>query len=525
MKYDYDIVFCAIPYSEVSQMYSAPAILKSIVEHEGFKAKAHDFGIDLYKFCEHKFEKFSTIQNYFINDDDSLNKEDRAMLDEFYQLIIQWLKDHPARFIGLSVFSFYTHKCCIELLRLIKQAGIESKIVLGGRGCKVPISWNHSAEVVLGKQDTKTYFGKLLVNEGLADHVIIGDGEDAVINLLKGKEVKLENTTDTFAYPVPDYSDYEVDAYKWDDNGPMIPITGSKGCVRNCDFCDVRFHFGKYQFRTGENIANEMISLNKKHGYRKFQFTDSLVNGSLKVMKEFCVVMAKHNDSNPGNKIYWNGQYICRPLGQTPEEIYPLMKRAGGEGLTVGAESGSIHVLSHMNKKTTSLALFAEMEMFQKYGLTCSLLTFIGHWAEKHENFIEHCKMLVDLVPYIKSGTVSAISLGIPAMLFPGTPAMKEVDRGDVVRLENHKPEVFWYAKYNPQNTFKERAIRRLIVYQIAARLGIPASNELDYIMGLNTMIKQGYKKINDFYEKCRRDSTQLRTSNDLAGSRAKISN
>ena len=85
---------------------------------------------------------------------------------------------------------------------------------------------------------------------------------------------------------MPDYSDYEIDQYMWDKSGPMIPITGSKGCVRNCDFCDVRFQFGKYQFRTGKDIAKEMISLSQKHGYRKFQFTDSLVNGSLKVMKD-----------------------------------------------------------------------------------------------------------------------------------------------------------------------------------------------------------------------------------------------
>ena len=306
---------------------------------------------------------------------------------------------------------------------------------------------------------------------------------------------------DTFEYPVPDYSDYEIDQYKWDDDGPMIPITGSKGCVRNCDFCDVRFQFGKYQFRTGKDIANEMISLSKKHGYRKFQFTDSLVNGSLKVLKEFCAIMAEYNESNPDKNIIWNGQYICRPLGQTPEEVYALMKRSGAKGLTVGAESGSIHVLSHMNKKTTSLALFAELQMFQKYGLDCALLTFVGHWSEQHEHFLEHCKMLVDVVPYVKSGTVSSISLGVTALLLPGTPATKEVEQGDIIQHKSYRPEVIWHAKYNPKNTFKERAMRRLIVYGISQRLGLPLSNELEYLLLLKTQIKQGHEKINDFYK------------------------
>ena len=58
-----DIVFCTIPYSEVSQVYSAPAILKSIVEHEGFTARTHDFGIDLFRACGKDFERFNQVQN------------------------------------------------------------------------------------------------------------------------------------------------------------------------------------------------------------------------------------------------------------------------------------------------------------------------------------------------------------------------------------------------------------------------------------------------------------------------------
>ena len=500
MKHDYDIVFISIPYSEISQMYSAPAILKSIVEHEGFKSKARDFGVDLYRVCERDFSRFNTIQNYFINDEQILEKEDLALLDEFYDLMINWLKTHTAKYIGISVFSFYTHKCTLELLKRIKDEGIESKIVLGGRGAKVPITYSTVLFDEANKRDTKKYFGQLMVDEGLAHHVIIGDGEDAIIKLLNNQEFTLENQVDTFDYPVPDYSDYEMDEYEWNEEGIMIPITGSKGCVRNCDFCDIRFQFGKYQFRTGKDIANEMISLSQKHGYRKFQFTDSLVNGSLKVLREFCEIMAEYNDANPDKKIIWTGQYICRPIGQTPEEIYPLLYRAGATGMTVGAESGSIHVLSHMNKKTTSLALFAELVMFQKYGLRCSLLTFVGHWAEEHEHFLEHCKMLVDIAPYVYSGTVSSVSLGVTAMLLPGTPATKEVEKGDIIQSE-YRPEVFWWAKYNPKNTFKERVMRRLMVYEISQRLGLPLSNELEYLLGLNTLIKQGHEKINEFYQ------------------------
>ena len=135
------------------------------------------------------------------------------------------------------------------------------------------------------------------------------------------------------------------------------------------------------------------------------------------------------------------------------------------------------------------------------YGLDCALLTFVGHWSEQHEHSLEHCKMLVDVVPYVKSGTVSSISLGVTALLLPGTPATKEVEQGDIIQHKSYRPEVIWHAKYNPKNTFKERAMRRLIVYGISQRLGLPLSNELEYLLLLKTQIKQGYEKINDFYK------------------------
>ena len=120
-------------------------------------------------------------------------------------------------------------------------------------------------------------------------------------------------------------------------------------------------------------------------------------------------------------------------------------------------------------------------------------------------------------------GTVKFVEC--PSQHFSSTTQGRTIQNQDIVRLENHKPEAIWYVKYNPQNTFKERVLRRLMVYEIATHLNIPVSNELEHIMALNVMIKQGYEKINDFYEKCRRDSSQLQTSDGLVNSRTKINN
>ena len=95
-----------------------------------------------------------------------------------------------------------------------------------------------------------------------------------------------------------------------------------------------------------------------------------------------------------------------------PEELYDLMYRSGVDSLTIGAESGSNNVLKKMNKKTTVEALYDELIMFEKYKIRCVLLTFVGHWEETWQDFLEHCRMFIKILPYVRSSTISAIIFG-----------------------------------------------------------------------------------------------------------------
>jgi len=482
----------------MDQIYSAPAILKSILTENGYTAKTKDFGIDLLELCDNNADLFLKVQSYFTSPKNPLSNKEQQILDQFYQEIVNYFKNNPSKYIGFSIFSVLTHKSIIEIARLIRENNIDSKIVVGGRGAKVTIFGNAQPLLKLNSLDKVQPFGQLLVQKKIVDHCIIGDGEDAILNLIENKPLQQNYVAETFEYPLPDYSDYEFDKYLWENNEIMFPITGSRGCVRKCDFCDIQYQFGKYKYRSGQDIANEMIKLSSIHGYRKFQFTDSLVNGGLKPLEEFCEILADFNEHHPDHSIRWNGQYVCRPEEHMPERFYPLMARAGAHGLTIGAESGSDHVLEHMNKKTTVDALLYELNLFEKYGITCNLLTFIGHWAETEEDFVEHCRMLVDIAPYAHSGTVSGVNLGMPAQILPGTPSVQEVERGDIIASE-FNPEMIWSATYNTKNTFKERVRRRIIVHQLARKLKLPLTDELNNLTLVLETIKHEYNQINQF--------------------------
>lgn len=496
----YDIIFCSLPYSNLDHINSAPAILKGVSVSNGFSAKTVDFGCQLFNQLNRKFDTFQQTQVYFITPVDN-NFKNYSFIEKFYDDCIEFFTKNPSEYIALSVFSFYTHRCVYELCKKIRESGIKSKIVLGGRGAKANTYENIANILGLKGKERLLGFGELLRQKKLADVVIIGDGEDAILELLQTKKVSdTSYTSDEFKSPIPDYLDYNFSDYMFTDE-IVLPVTGSKGCVRDCDFCDVKFHFGKYKYRSGSDIANELISVSSKYNVYKFQFTDSLVNGGLKPFKEFLEVLADHNLRNPEKKITWNGQYICRPYQEVPVDLYRLMRDSGAHGLVVGAESGSNNVLKAMDKKTTVEALLTELENFRNFNITCVILTMVGHWSETWEDFVDHCKMLVNLAPYIRSGTISSIALGQPYMLLDGTPSMFNHKLNNVV-YDNFDPKNNWLNLNNPDNTLKERIYRRLIVQKICKKLNMPTVVDEEHLLQLIFQIDINFKEINDFFTK-----------------------
>ena len=496
-----DILFCSLPYTNLDYIYNAPAILKGVVVANGYRAHTRDLGVELFKFCNSDLEKFYRVQQYFLTD----NSEHTDLIDEFYNKFIDSIKDDPPRYIGFSVLSFQTHTAVWEIVQKIRKANIDTKIVVGGRGLESHFRSFRHVKSLFPVREKIMRFDQLLVYQNFVDHVIIGDGEDAVLALLEGK-VDFDNTkSDQFKAPIPDYSDYDLSSYQFPNNEIVWPIVGSKGCVRNCDFCDVERLFGKYRYRSGTDIATEMISMEAAIGAKNFTFTDSLVNGAYKPFLEFLDCIGDHNLNHPEKAIVWDGNYICREPEQVPKNFYKKLAQSGARKLTIGAESGSNYVLGKMNKKTTVEALFSELEQFQLHGIKdCLLLLMVGHWSERHVDFVKHCEMLVRLVPYFGSGTVANIRVGVPAHL-------EHIPPGIVKSIMF--PHMIYYCKFNPDNTITEKIWRQLTIVKLARRLGILSNSFLvgDLTMSLNLLdhVENSNKFYSEFFDEPRQSEAK----------------
>ena len=497
-----DILFLSVPVLDLQYPPSSAAVLKACIKQAGYSARVIDTNILLKDICEQEFgdvsNEFETISKGGIADNfvESLFDNHCKLVQQWLDRVVQDIKDYNPAWLGISIFSYKSHKAALLVALTIKQKFPDIQIVVGGRGASsYPFGPDFTAfkdkfkELV--NKDVSDTMGGSLLSAGIVDSFIDGDAEQEIINLLSTSASRLSGnikTLDLETVPPSDYDDFDLEKYEY-VNEPTLSITGSKGCVRQCTFCDIPVLWPKFKFRSGAHIAKEMIALNERYSVNKFYMSDSLVNGSLVAFKDFLRTMADYNTQNPTNTIRWVGQYITRPVHQVHqvENYYDLLATSGAEGLTIGVESGSDAVREHMRKKFSTFDIDTELAEFDKRSITCVLLFFSCYPTETWQDFVDTAKMLIRYQKYCASGTVYKLTLGIPYTHHRNTPLWNMQEK---IELEyNESSDIMWLLKDNPDLTFHERIRRRLILQELCFALALPLSrnaaelNQLKYTL------------------------------------------
>ena len=511
-----DLLVVSVPVLDLQYPPSSPAVIKSCAKAAGFSSHTLDLNLLLKKICGND-NNFYAIQYNFENVDpgvvdtrdtiDAFFDNDKDILKLWVKESIDQIKSYAPRWLGISVFSYKSHKATLALCIEVKKQLPNIKIVLGGRGAS---SYALGPDHDYFYQRIQAFFGpypglnfsETLLHYGIVDNIIQGDGEQAIIDLLNGtaESNTYANVDDINLEVVPyvDFDDYELDQYNY-INEPTIPITGSKGCVRKCTFCDIPVLWPKFKFRSGEHIAKEMIHLYNKHGVKKFYMSDSLVNGSMQAFTDFVTVLAEHNRQYPNKAIKWVGQYITRPISNSlNDHYYDLLKASGGEGLTIGVESGSDAVRAHMKKQFRTVDIDAELEQFDRRGIVCVLLFFSCYPTERWEDFLDTVNMFIRYQQYCATGTVYKLTLGTPYTHHPQTPLW---NMQDDIGLES-KPgsDILWRLNKNKELTFIERIRRRLILQEVATALKLPMSRNSAELTQLANSLELHKKDINEYF-------------------------
>lgn len=376
MSFGTDLLICILPKQSPEAPTAGPPILKAHLQAHGFTCKVEDLNIELYD----AFKRRDQHLRYWYQDDSiwvgdsSENTEDFiALMKQYHATIDQWISRwkrlRPKR-IGFSMLSHFARQMAIYLSERVRQRLPGTEIIWGGAYIGPWVKWH-------ARQNT-------------IDHFVYGDAEESLVSLMKGQihipgvDNFKNNQFDLEKMMMPDYSDIRWDLYD-DDDRDTIYVTGSRGCVKNCTFCNVADIWPKYKFRSGEHIAREIIHLREQYQRRTFHFTDSLINGSMTAFRDMMQTLAAYRRLG-AQDWHWTSQYIIRSPSQSPESDFAMMRDSGCNWLDIGVESFSESVRWHMGKKFTDNDLWFSLEMMSKHGIGGSLLTFVGYPTETEED-------------------------------------------------------------------------------------------------------------------------------------------
>jgi radical SAM superfamily enzyme YgiQ (UPF0313 family) len=231
----------------------------------------------------------------------------------------------------------------IKCAEIIKKINPNSTVIIGG----VHASLNPSDALNID------YF----------DHVICGEGEIAILNILNNiKDDKVNERlirgTSVDLTEIPNinrdlfnHTEGEmIHPFIEEQEIPSATIITSRGCPYNCNFCqpaEREIFGGKVRLRHINDVVKELIEIKAKYGLESFLIHDDLFLIGKKRLDKF-IELYKKSGLKADFYIQGRADLIIKYQKQIKE-----LSHIGLKGILIGFESGSDRVLKFINKDVT----------------------------------------------------------------------------------------------------------------------------------------------------------------------------
>ena len=469
-----DLLLLNVPRISLVYPPAGTSLLKGVVQQQGYSCIVKDTNFELLNSIENE-DNFETITNYFTIPNAEITPDCWAIIDKWYSELTEYILDLNPRFVGISVFTFECQRATQELCSRLRKC-YTGEIIIGGAGLSTT-----------GIATQINDFGNKLKSDNLVDYFVRGEGEYALVDILNeatGPGINNDNYVqieDLNSLSFPDYDDVIDYKYHYAIGRTTLPVTTSRGCVRRCSFCDIHAFWKKYTYRSGENVAQEMVHHYEKYGVKDFFFTDSLINGSLKSFRDLCRILVDYYRENnlPERFFSWGGQWIVRTPKQLLPEDYALAAQSGMNGLAMGIESLSEQIRIDMNKAFKNTDLDYTLEQFRLNNMNCYFLMIVGYPTEKQEHHLETMEQFTKYQGYAIDGTIFGVNLGGTLSIDEGSPLHQDSIHYGLSPTQDDT-ELFgldWTSKDNPKLTLLQRINRRIELQELLMDLGYTVWN------------------------------------------------
>ena len=262
------------------------------------------------------------------------------------------------------------------------------------------------------------------------DWAVAGDGERATVALLDalaagrdpGEVPGLVRRDAEGTRLVPPGGDGRLDTlpetrlHDWIDirayqrHGATVPIQTKRGCVFKCVYCTyLNVEGWGYRLRAPESVADEMASLTRERGVRRFEFVDSTFNSPPRHAIAVCEAIVRR-----GLRVHLDTTNFT-PASATPE-LLAAMGPAGFRWLGITAESASDAVLARLDKGFDAEQVRNVAERVERAGMKVLWIFLVGgpgetrHTLEETLSFAEW-----------RLSRGDAVYLTVGLRIYPGT--------------------------------------------------------------------------------------------------------
>lgn len=490
------VAIISIPRIAPGHPQAAPGYLKTMCNKVGKTSKVFDLNIDFYvDFTSEHTVEANEIDEYFVVTRKELNSETAKKYFYWLDSKVDDILDVSPDIIAISIFSWQGQRFAKDLLKIIKNKNFKGDVIVGGQG--LLYNQNLSAH-----RCNIADFAEELLNDGLINYFIKGEAEETFIKFLNGeRKFPGLNTLDVVTFddlnnlPQGDFSDHNFSKYFSNHPLSVLPVESSRGCIRNCSFCEMSSPHGAFRRRSGKVLANSMINYYETYGINHFYFHDDLMNGDLTDFDDFLSTLLEYYKDNnlPDRTFNFSGYWIVRPERQFNADGFDKLYRAGGRTLITGVETGSDRLRRIIKKGFKTRDLEFTLEQLDRYTeLQYYMLMIAGIPGETIDDFNETLDNLTKWQKYVASGTIIGINLGTTTTIDPGTHIYEFPEKYNLVGLKGNRPEgINWMCTSTPELDYKERVRRRVQLQEHVVELGYPMWKGDDHLRIIIDYYKQ----------------------------------
>ena len=282
------------------------------------------------------------------------------------------------------------------------------------------IAVESNVKVIISSSDSTDHYEDYL-NKG-ASAVLLGEAEDTLIELLqaiKNKEsfssilgiaytqIKDDNSivlinpkrpvkTNLDDLPFAAWDLLNIAPYKkaWAKHGYFsLNMATTRGCPFKCNWCAKPIYGNRYNSRSPQKVAEELLLMKKLFAFDHIWFCDDIFGLKPGWVKQFTSELEKVN-----LKLKFKIQSRADLLLE--DDTVSNLAKSGCTEIWIGAESGSQKVLDAMDKGTKVEQIYAATAQMKKHGIHPCFFLQLGYQGEQKEDIDLTVKMLFDLMPY-----------------------------------------------------------------------------------------------------------------------------